>query len=118
MVLVVSTVTVWWYVIWSTMRVTTAQYIGHGAHILSALAQECKHLCRCNAVRARRMVANMSEIHPPMGMPGLDWSDDGMSGLVPTGMVTLLLADARARRGCGRAAPDEMTAAFANSTGC
>jgi class 3 adenylate cyclase len=36
----------------------------------------------------------MSEIHPRMDMPPLDWSEVGMSGPVPTGTVTLLLADA------------------------
>ena len=39
-------------------------------------------------------LASMSEIHPRTDMPPLDWSEVGMSGPVPTGTVTLLLADA------------------------
>lgn len=43
------------------------------------------------------MLANMSEIEPRADMPPLDWSDLGMNEAVneplPTGTVTLLLAD-------------------------
>jgi len=35
----------------------------------------------------------------------LNWSDLSVSELVPTGTVTLLLADSRAQRGCGRPNP-------------
>ncbi|WP_230871097.1 LuxR family transcriptional regulator [Mycobacterium canetti] len=39
------------------------------------------------------MLASMSEIHPGVDVAPLDWSADGVSELVPTGTVTLLLAD-------------------------
>jgi class 3 adenylate cyclase len=35
----------------------------------------------------------MSEIDPRAEMPLVDWSELGVSGLLPTGTVTLLLAD-------------------------
>ena len=60
------------------------------------------------------MVASMSEIHPRIDMPVLDWSDDGVSGLVPTGTVTLLLADVEGSTRLWATASEEMTAAFAN----
>jgi predicted ATPase/class 3 adenylate cyclase/DNA-binding CsgD family transcriptional regulator len=60
------------------------------------------------------MVANMSEIHPRVEMSVLDWSDDGVSGLVPTGTVTLLLADVEGSTRLWETASDEMSAAFAN----
>jgi class 3 adenylate cyclase len=40
-----------------------------------------------------RMLASMSEIDPRVEMPLVDWSELGVSGLLPTGTVTLLLAD-------------------------
>ena len=39
------------------------------------------------------MLASMSEIDPRADMPLVDWSELGVSGLLPTGTVTLLLAD-------------------------
>jgi predicted ATPase/class 3 adenylate cyclase/DNA-binding CsgD family transcriptional regulator len=39
------------------------------------------------------MLASMSEIEPRADAPLVDWSDLGVSGLLPTGTVTLLLAD-------------------------
>ena len=39
------------------------------------------------------MLASMSEIDPRADAPLVDWSDLGVSGLLPTGTVTLLLAD-------------------------
>ncbi len=56
----------------------------------------------------------MSEIHPRSEMPALDWSDDGVSGLVPTGTVTLLLADVEGSTRLWETASEEMSAAFAN----
>src|SRR6267154_3668761 len=50
----------------------------------------------------------MSETDPP------NWSDMGVSELVPTGTVTLLLADVEGSTRLWQSAPDEMTAAFAN----
>jgi hypothetical protein len=49
-----------------------------------------------------------------MDMPPLDWSEVGMSGPVPTGTVTLLLADAEGSTKLWETAPEEMAAAFAN----
>src|SRR6516162_4965860 len=60
------------------------------------------------------MVISMSEIHPRIEMPVLSWSDDGVSGLVPTGTVTLLLADVEGSTRLWETASEEMTAAFAN----
>src|SRR5258707_4948433 len=60
------------------------------------------------------MVASMSEIHRRIEMPVLGWSDDGVSGLVPTGTVTLLLADVEGSTRVWETASEEMTAAFAN----
>ncbi|MEV3904919.1 LuxR family transcriptional regulator [Mycobacterium sp. NPDC050551] len=56
----------------------------------------------------------MSEISPRVEMPALRWSDDGVSGHVPTGTVTLLLADAEGSTRLWETAPEKMTAAFAN----
>jgi predicted ATPase/class 3 adenylate cyclase len=52
----------------------------------------------------------MSEIDAPP----LNWSDLGVSELVPTGTVTLLLADVEGSTRLWEAQPDEMTAAFGN----
>jgi class 3 adenylate cyclase len=52
----------------------------------------------------------MSEIDPH-GL--VDWSDLGVSGLLPTGTVTLVLADVEGSTRLWEAQPDEMTAAFA-----
>jgi predicted ATPase/class 3 adenylate cyclase/DNA-binding CsgD family transcriptional regulator len=50
----------------------------------------------------------MSETDPP------NWSDLGVSELVPTGTVTLLLADVEGSTRLWQTTPDEMTAAIAN----
>jgi predicted ATPase/class 3 adenylate cyclase/DNA-binding CsgD family transcriptional regulator len=55
-----------------------------------------------------RRLASMSEIDAP-----LNWSDLGVSELVPTGTVTLLLADVEGSTRLWESQPDEMTAAFA-----
>ncbi len=60
------------------------------------------------------MVISMSQIHPRIEMPVLNWSDDGVSGLVPTGTVTLLLADVEGSTRLWETASEEMTAAVAN----
>jgi class 3 adenylate cyclase len=39
------------------------------------------------------MLATMSEIDPRADVPVVHWSELGVSGLLPTGTVTLLLAD-------------------------
>jgi class 3 adenylate cyclase len=56
----------------------------------------------------------MSEIQPRIEMPVLSWSDDDVSGRVPTGTVTLLLADVEGSTRLWETASEEMTAAFAN----
>jgi predicted ATPase/class 3 adenylate cyclase/DNA-binding CsgD family transcriptional regulator len=59
------------------------------------------------------MLASMSEIDPRMDMPLADWSELGVSGLLPTGTVTLLLADVEGSTRLWETQPDEMTAAIA-----
>jgi class 3 adenylate cyclase len=60
-----------------------------------------------------RMLASMSEIDPRTETPPVDWSDLGMSGLLPTGTVTLLLADVEGSTRLWETQPAEMTAALA-----
>ena len=60
-----------------------------------------------------RMLASMSEIDPRVDMPLVDWSDLGVSGLLPTGTVTLLLADVEGSTRLWETQPEQMTAAFA-----
>ncbi|MGO8853396.1 ATP-binding protein, partial [Mycobacterium sp.] len=55
----------------------------------------------------------MSEIDPRADMPLVDWSDLGVSGLLPTGTVTLLLADVEGSTRLWETQPEQMTAAFA-----
>ena len=59
------------------------------------------------------MLTSMSEIDPRVDMPQLNWSDLGVSGLLPTGTVTLLLADVENSAGLWETQPEQMTAAFA-----
>ncbi|MCW2663865.1 MAG: putative ATPase [Mycobacterium sp.] len=63
--------------------------------------------------RRGRMLASMSEIDPRAETPLVDWSDLGVSGLLPTGTVTLLLADVENSTGLWETQPEQMTAAFA-----
>ncbi len=58
------------------------------------------------------MLASMSEIDPRVDMPLVNWSDVGVSGLLPTGTVTLLLADVEDSTGLWESQPEQMTAAF------
>jgi predicted ATPase/class 3 adenylate cyclase/DNA-binding CsgD family transcriptional regulator len=62
----------------------------------------------------RSMLANMSEIDPRAETPPLDWSDAGMNESLPTGTVTLLLADVEGSTQLWDSRPEEMTAAIAN----
>src|ERR1700753_4224155 len=55
------------------------------------------------------MLASMSEIDPPL----VEWSELDVSGLLPTGTVTLLLADVEGSTRLWETHPDEMTAAVA-----
>ena len=59
------------------------------------------------------MLASMSEIDPRADLPLVDWSELGVSGLLPTGTVTLLLADVEGSTRLWETQPDEMTAAVA-----
>jgi class 3 adenylate cyclase len=60
-----------------------------------------------------RMLASMSEIDPRADTPLVDWSELAVSGLLPTGTVTLLLADVEGSTRLWETQPDEMTAAIA-----
>src|SRR6202158_4742212 len=57
------------------------------------------------------MVARMSQIDPRADAPMVDWSDLGVSGLLPTGTVTLLLADVEGSTRLWETQPEVMTAA-------
>jgi predicted ATPase/class 3 adenylate cyclase/DNA-binding CsgD family transcriptional regulator len=59
------------------------------------------------------MLTNMSEIDPRGDAPLVDWSEFGVSGLLPTGTVTLLLADVEGSTRLWETQPAEMTAAIA-----
>ena len=59
------------------------------------------------------MLATMSDIDPRADEPLVDWSDLGVSGLLPTGTVTLLLADVEGSTRLWETQPEEMTAAIA-----
>ncbi|WP_244168079.1 helix-turn-helix transcriptional regulator [Mycobacterium paraffinicum] len=56
----------------------------------------------------------MSEIDPRADVPPLDWSDAAMNEPLPTGTVTLLLADVQGSTQLWNSQPAEMTAAIAN----
>jgi class 3 adenylate cyclase len=56
----------------------------------------------------------MSEIDPRADLPPLDWSDTAMKEPLPTGTVTLLLADVEGSTQLWDSRPEEMTAAIAN----
>jgi predicted ATPase/class 3 adenylate cyclase/DNA-binding CsgD family transcriptional regulator len=59
------------------------------------------------------MLASMSEIDPRVDAPLVNWSELGVSGLLPTGTVTLLLADVEGSTRLWQTYPEEMTAAIA-----
>src|ERR1700722_3515502 len=58
------------------------------------------------------MLASMSEIDPRADVPLVNWSELSVS-LLPTGTVTLLLADVEGSTRLWETQPDEMTAAIA-----
>jgi predicted ATPase/class 3 adenylate cyclase len=60
-----------------------------------------------------RMLASMSQIDPRADAPLVNWSELGVSGLLPTGTVTLLLADVEGSTRLWETQPEQMTAAFA-----
>jgi predicted ATPase/class 3 adenylate cyclase/DNA-binding CsgD family transcriptional regulator len=55
----------------------------------------------------------MSEIDPRAETPLVDWSELDVSSLLPTGTVTLLLADVEGSTRLWETEPEQMTAAFA-----
>src|ERR1700756_931641 len=59
------------------------------------------------------MLASMSDIDPRVDLTSLDWSELGVSGLLPTGTATLLLADVEGSTRLWETQPEEMTAAVA-----
>jgi predicted ATPase/class 3 adenylate cyclase/DNA-binding CsgD family transcriptional regulator len=59
------------------------------------------------------MLASMSEIDPRADTPLVDWSELDVSGLLPTGTVTLLLADVEGSTRLWETQPKEMAAALA-----
>jgi predicted ATPase/class 3 adenylate cyclase/DNA-binding CsgD family transcriptional regulator len=59
------------------------------------------------------MLASMSEIDRRADTPLMDWSELSVSGLLPTGTVTLLLADVEGSTRLWETQPEEMTAAVA-----
>ena len=59
------------------------------------------------------MLASMSDIDPRADTPLVDWSDLGVSGLLPTGTVTLLLADVEGSTRLWETQAEAMTAAIA-----
>jgi predicted ATPase/class 3 adenylate cyclase/DNA-binding NarL/FixJ family response regulator len=58
------------------------------------------------------MLASMSDIEPRADAPLVDWSELGVSELLPTGTVTLLLADVEGSTRLWETQPEQMTAAF------
>jgi predicted ATPase/class 3 adenylate cyclase/DNA-binding CsgD family transcriptional regulator len=59
------------------------------------------------------MLASMSDIDPRAETPLVDWSELDVSGLLPTGTVTLLLADVEGSTRLWETQPEQMTAAVA-----
>ena len=59
------------------------------------------------------MLASMSEIDPRADTPLMDWSQLDVSGLLPTGTVTLLLADVEGSTRLWETQPEQMTSAIA-----
>jgi class 3 adenylate cyclase len=60
------------------------------------------------------MLASMRQIDPRADTPSVDWSDLDVSGLLPTGTVTLLLADVEGSTRLWETQPEVMTAAIAH----
>jgi predicted ATPase/class 3 adenylate cyclase/DNA-binding CsgD family transcriptional regulator len=65
------------------------------------------------AVRSVRMLASMSGIDPCADTPLVEWSQLNVSGLLPTGTVTLLLADVEGSTKLWETRPGEMTTVIA-----
>src|ERR1700753_2483865 len=59
-----------------------------------------------------RMLASMSEFDPRADMPLVDWSEVAVSGQLPTGTVTLLLADVEGSTRLWETQTEQMSAAM------
>ena len=59
------------------------------------------------------MLTSMSEFDPRADTPLVDWSELSVSGLLPTGTVTLMLADVEGSTRLWETQPEQMTAAMA-----
>ncbi len=57
----------------------------------------------------------LADHEPTCGNPALTWDDLGVGELLPTGTVTLLLADVEGSTRLWETRPEEMTAALASS---
>jgi predicted ATPase/class 3 adenylate cyclase/DNA-binding CsgD family transcriptional regulator len=102
----------------STIRRQQAQNVGQDAYFcyrwgrIFRWPQICAFaLMFCGS--PDRMLASMSEIDPHAETPLMDWSQLDVSGLLPTGTVTLLLADVEGSTRLWESQPKEMTAALA-----
>ena len=102
----------------STIRRHEAQNVGQGAYISAKRGRTFRwpQICAfalmfCGSLG--RILASMSEIDPLADAPLVDWSELGVSGLLPTGTVTLLLADVEGSTRLWETQPDQMTAAMA-----
>jgi hypothetical protein len=65
------------------------------------------------SARGGQTLASMSEIDPRADTALVNWSDLDVSGLLPTGTVTLVLADVEGSTRLWQTQPEEMTAAVA-----
>jgi class 3 adenylate cyclase len=65
------------------------------------------------STRGGRTLASMSDTEPRADVPLVNWSDFGASALLPTGTVTLLLADVEGSTRLWQTQAEEMTAAVA-----
>src|ERR1700757_3725936 len=104
----------------STIRCRRHEKIGQNAEICAAMGRRFRTTRAAIyafplmfEVRGRRMLASMSGTDPTADMPPLNWSDLGVSELLPTGTVTLLLADVEGSTRLWQTQPEEMTAAVA-----
>lgn len=64
--------------------------------------------------RVPHMLANMNERNPRAQARSVEWSGTDMNEPLPTGTVTLLLADVEGSTQLWQSTPDDMTAAIAN----
>ena len=94
----------------SRPSVTPRRSPRRGSYIRRVAGTIVRARCRCSRLRGNRL-ASMSEIDAAP----LNWSDLGVGELVPTGTVTLLLADVEGSTRLWETRPEEMTAAFHDS---